>query len=300
MSAWQIITTYVFPPLVGAIIGYFTNFLAIKMMFHPYNPIKIGKRTLPFTPGIIPKRKPQLAKALSNAVGNNLVTKDDLKKVLLSEESKHAVCGAIAHAMFDSDMSMEAQLKQEFGEARYTELTDNACHKVSAAVKDGLLKLDLHTIIQKKGGELAEKYVTNPLIAMFLTKDKVNSILGNVADQIVAYLQENSDDLFQPMIEKKVHDVTQKDAMTILKACGIDREGVQAMIESVYSKMISDKSDVFLQQIKITEIVEEKVNSMSNAELEAFTLSVMKKELNAVINLGAVIGLLLGLLNLIF
>ncbi len=299
MSVWQIITTYVFPPLVGAIIGYFTNFLAIKMMFHPYNPIKIGKWTLPFTPGIIPKRKPYIAKALSNAVGNNLVTKEDLKKVLLSEESKHAVCGAITRAMFDSELSIEAQLQQEFGEVRYAELTENACHKVSAAVKDGLLKLDLHTIIQEKGGELAEKYVTNPLVAMFLTKDKVNSILGSVADQIVGYLQENSEDLFQPMIEKKVHDVTQKDAITILTACGIDREGVQKMIESVYSKMISDKSDVFLQQIKITEIVEEKVNSMSNAELESFTLSVMKKELNAIINLGAVIGLLLGLLNLL-
>lgn len=51
-------------PIIGSVIGYFTNFLAIKMLFRPLKPVKIGSFTLPFTPGIIPKRKNQLAKAL--------------------------------------------------------------------------------------------------------------------------------------------------------------------------------------------------------------------------------------------
>ena len=51
-------------PVIGGVIGYFTNYIAVKMLFRPLKPVKIGGRTLPFTPGIIPKGKPRLAKAL--------------------------------------------------------------------------------------------------------------------------------------------------------------------------------------------------------------------------------------------
>ena len=44
-------------PLIGAAIGYVTNWIAVKMLFFPLNPVKIGKFTLPFTPGVIPKNK---------------------------------------------------------------------------------------------------------------------------------------------------------------------------------------------------------------------------------------------------
>lgn len=30
-------------PVIGAVIGYFTNYIAVKMLFHPRNPVKIGK-----------------------------------------------------------------------------------------------------------------------------------------------------------------------------------------------------------------------------------------------------------------
>lgn len=41
-------------PVICALIGWFTNFLAVKMLFHPHKPIKIG----PFTiQGIFPKRQ---------------------------------------------------------------------------------------------------------------------------------------------------------------------------------------------------------------------------------------------------
>ncbi len=43
--------------IIGAIIGSATNFLAIKMIFRPYNALYLGKWKLPFTPGLIPKRR---------------------------------------------------------------------------------------------------------------------------------------------------------------------------------------------------------------------------------------------------
>ena len=41
-------------PVIGAVIGYFTNYIAVKMLFRPLKPIKIKNYTLPFTPGTYP------------------------------------------------------------------------------------------------------------------------------------------------------------------------------------------------------------------------------------------------------
>ncbi len=82
-------------PLIGGLIGYFTNYIAVKMLFRPLYPKKIGRYTLPFSPGLIPKRQGELARAIGNAVGNELLTKADIEQVLLSENMKKAITDAI-------------------------------------------------------------------------------------------------------------------------------------------------------------------------------------------------------------
>ena len=66
----------ILPILVGSVIGYFTNGLAIKMLFRPHRAVYIGKHKLPFTPGIIPKNQKRLAGAIGDAVSEQLLTKD--------------------------------------------------------------------------------------------------------------------------------------------------------------------------------------------------------------------------------
>mgnify|MGYP003328250196 CR=1 FL=1 len=85
------IIKYASGPIIGALIGYFTNYLAVKMLFRPYYPKKIGKLRIPFTPGIIPKRKDALAHAIGNAVGENLFTKEDLYSVISNNDSEEEV-----------------------------------------------------------------------------------------------------------------------------------------------------------------------------------------------------------------
>ena len=48
------ITLYIIPPLVGGVIGYVTNDIAIRMLFRPHTAKHIMGWRIPFTPGIIP------------------------------------------------------------------------------------------------------------------------------------------------------------------------------------------------------------------------------------------------------
>jgi len=69
------------PPIVGGIIGYFTNDIAIRMLFRPYRPIFIGKYQLPFTPGVIPRNQGKLAKRISDSIMGTLLTPDELQGI---------------------------------------------------------------------------------------------------------------------------------------------------------------------------------------------------------------------------
>lgn len=67
-----------FMVVVGAVIGGFTNLLAIRMLFRPYKPIHIFGKQLPLTPGLIPKRQDELAKQLGKLVVDHLITPESI------------------------------------------------------------------------------------------------------------------------------------------------------------------------------------------------------------------------------
>jgi uncharacterized membrane protein YheB (UPF0754 family) len=89
------IWTFAVPPIVGGIIGYFTNDIAIKMLFRPYRAYYIAGRQVPFTPGLIPSNQERLAERISGAIMGSLLTPEELqnlaRKLLLPERVQAAI-----------------------------------------------------------------------------------------------------------------------------------------------------------------------------------------------------------------
>jgi uncharacterized membrane protein YheB (UPF0754 family) len=85
---------WILPPIAGGVIGYFTNDLAIQMLFRPYRPVIWFGRQLPFTPGLIPANQSRLAKRVSDAILGSLLTPDEIQKIaqrLLSPERLRSI-----------------------------------------------------------------------------------------------------------------------------------------------------------------------------------------------------------------
>ncbi|MDQ0268963.1 DUF445 domain-containing protein [Cytobacillus purgationiresistens] len=80
----EILTTIILMAVIGAIVGGFTNYLAIKMIFKPYHPIYLGKWRLPFTPGLIPKRRDKMADQMGDLVVNHLLTAESIQTKFLN------------------------------------------------------------------------------------------------------------------------------------------------------------------------------------------------------------------------
>jgi len=87
------ILSLVLPPIAGGVIGYFTNDIAIKMLFRPYRPLFLGTYQLPLTPGLIPRNQQRLAQRVSDTIMGSLLTPEELQRLaqkLLQKERVEA------------------------------------------------------------------------------------------------------------------------------------------------------------------------------------------------------------------
>jgi uncharacterized membrane protein YheB (UPF0754 family) len=92
------ILPWVLPPIVGIVIGYVTNAIAIKMLFRPLKEIRILGIRLPFTPGIIPKQRYKLAESIGRMVSEQLITEEALRTRINSPDFQTALGKTICQA----------------------------------------------------------------------------------------------------------------------------------------------------------------------------------------------------------
>lgn len=80
---------------VAATVGGVTNYLAIRMLFRPRRAWRIGGWRVPFTPGIIPKRKAEISAALGDVVADYLVTPDGVRELFARPDFREAAAARV-------------------------------------------------------------------------------------------------------------------------------------------------------------------------------------------------------------
>lgn len=93
------IPDYLITPVVGAVIGYFTNWLAIKMIFRPYTEKRIFNIRVPFTPGLMPKERYVLSKKVGEVISQHLLTEEVMANALISNDIHINICSLIDEAI---------------------------------------------------------------------------------------------------------------------------------------------------------------------------------------------------------
>lgn len=284
-------------PVIGGAIGYFTNYLAVKMLFRPHHEIRVFGKTLPFTPGIIPRRRGALARAVANAVSDSLLSRDDLARMLGSDEAQSAVAEAVCAGLdgFLSDKSLREAAAAMIGDERLNGALSAAREAVSRRVREKLAEMNLGTTIASLAGESVLEKTRGTMLAMFVSPDLVASFTGPMAQRIDGYLQTDGMSRIDEMLSAEADGLLNRPAGDVLR---FDADALKARVREVYSAFVRDHAAGITARMDVAATVEAKINAMDVAELENLILSVMKHELNAIVNLGAVIGLIIGVLNI--
>lgn len=290
------ILRYISGPIIGSLIGYFTNFIAVKMLFYPRKEIKVFGHRLPFTPGVIPKGKPRLARAIGKAVGETLITKEDIETRLLSpeviEKLSNSLYEKLSNPIKDSIIRV-TNLPDNMYENGKNKITDIISNEIVLSLK----KINYAELLIEKGTPLIKESITNPMINMFLSEEMIRSVAVPLGDKIQITISEKGLEYVRPYVMDKVNKIDSKSLPDLLNELNISNIMFSGVLSSIITKIMNESLSAVLNKIDISEIVETKINEMDIDELEKLILQVMKKELNAIVNLGALIGFILGIVN---
>ncbi len=293
MEAFKIIMTLV----ISGLIGYFTNFIAVKMLFRPRTEKHIFGKRIPFTPGIIPKNKPRLAKALGNAVGEQLLTGEDLKQALASDKTASAAAERLTKGIF-SEQPIGERLEAALGDSAPA-ARQLAAEKLTATVAGRIKQADISGIVISEGSAAIKEKVAGSMLAMFVNDDLIAQLAAPLADKIDTYIDTNAEPAIARSVNEELDRLLAMSPAELLNSTGVSQERVTAAAAELIRRAAESSLDDILKSVDIPAIVEERVNAMSVEQVEELVMSVMKHELNAVISLGGLIGVIIGILNVV-
>ena len=284
---------YIATPLIGAVIGYVTNWIAVKMLFRPRKEIRVFGKRLPFTPGVIPRGQGRLARAVGNVVETQLLTPEYLGEKLLSKESEEEFKSHV-QSWIDSQKASEDTLYSSISNIVEEDRLNNFIASAEEIIAMEPGKLIVDKVMQEAQNKLSESMFGMMLGGSFLEK-----IAGQVQDGIDTYIQENAREYVGKAVVKESKELQEKPMPEV--TAFLEEKGIYdpEFLWGLYKKVIEDKLPALLSSLKLSLVVEERINAMQVEEVEELVLSIMNKELGAIVNLGAVIGLILGLINVI-
>lgn len=290
---------YVLRIFLAALIGYCTNYIAIKMLFRPRKEIRIAGIRVPFTPGIIPKNKPRIAKSIADAVSRELITTEDLKKRLSSDDIENALTNRIISEVYNNNLSLKINAQNIIGsesiESFSVKLEDFLTSRVTSAISN----IDINEILKEEVVPIiTQKLKSNMMLAMFIKDSMIESFIEPISQSIKKYIDLHAEEKVRPYIKNEIVHISSKTYSEILTEASITNDVLEKVIKKIYEEIICSKASKMIEKLNISEIVEEKINNMNVSEIEDLVMSVMKNELQAVVNLGAVIGACIGILNI--
>jgi Uncharacterized protein conserved in bacteria len=272
---------WILEPFIGAVIGCFTNFIALKMLFRPYQEVKIFGRKLPFTPGMIPKRKKEVAHAIGRVINDNLLEKDDIAEALTKEKTVAKIRAGIMDYHLNIPKAKEGQ------------------RSAGDIISDLVLKLDIKSVIAEEITNFMQEKLTGGFLAMFLNEKVIGDISDQIGEWIQTYMENDGKEFIKKTIDHEIDELSDMRIEDILVKYNFDTEEVGQLIERKYKEIVLQNYETIVDEIDIAGLVEQKICEMDMAQLEQLIFAVMKKELNAIVYLGALIGLAIGFLNLL-
>jgi len=159
-------------PILAALVGWITNFLAIKMLFHPHQPKKILGITFH---GVFPKRQPQIAENLGSLVANELLSMKDVAQKIEDLSTQPEALDEVGKRI---EKTIRGKLISAFPMLSMF-LTDDMIVKVT-----NLFKGELEDFLKESAQELASK-MEKSVDIQALVREKVQAFSSNKIEELL-------------------------------------------------------------------------------------------------------------------
>ncbi len=132
-------------PLFGLIVGYLTNFIALKMIFRPQLPIRIGRITIQ---GLFHKRQPEVSRDYAGLIAEEIVTPSNIIEAVLKGPYADRVFNMIAKnvkkVIDDQSGLAKPFVAWTVGTRRYIEMKNLAVERIVENLPDAVRSVDAY------------------------------------------------------------------------------------------------------------------------------------------------------------
>ena len=166
-------------PFIAALVGWFTNYIAVKMLFHPKKPVNVlGVYTLQ---GIFPKNQLNVANKIGKMVAEELLSSQDLKNHIITPENVEAIVQVIENKIEDF---FSTKLPKRYPRLTKILLTDKLKTRI---VQELMEEVDstVPEVIDGYFGEIGERFNVEEII-----KEKVNNLPSEKLETLLMNLLE--------------------------------------------------------------------------------------------------------------
>lgn len=187
----------IFLVVVGAIIGWLTNVLAIKMLFRPIRPIKIPILNITLQ-GLIPKRRNDISKSIGEVVEKELISINEIFDKMVTEENKLEVIAIIKEKLLKViDYRIPAiipySIKSKIIEYFEEQINKDAMSILDSSI-DGIINSTVHKInigemVESKIDELELEHMEALILSISSRELKYIELLGGVLGGIIGLIQ---------------------------------------------------------------------------------------------------------------
>jgi uncharacterized membrane protein YheB (UPF0754 family) len=183
--------------VVGGIIGWVTNVLAIKMLFRPIHPIKIPLTNFKIH-GLIPRRRSEIAKSIGEAVENELIKVNDIIEQLVTDENKTEVLEGIRKRVLKTldlkipsliPSSIKQKLLEYIGEQIDVEAAGILDRTIDDLTNKAIEKVKVGQMVADKIDEFELEKIEEMILQLSSRELKHIEILGGVLGAIIGLLQ---------------------------------------------------------------------------------------------------------------
>ena len=162
-------------PLVGAFIGWITNLIAVRMLFHP----REEKRFLFFKiQGVFPKRQKDLAHKLGELVATELFSAADVVDAIRSKASSEDIISLISKHLREAIQHRVPQLIPMAGMFLTPQLLDSL---------EGAFKPELHTMVDSLVSRFGDT-MGDVIDIRTVVRERVNAFSSDKLEQLILTL----------------------------------------------------------------------------------------------------------------
>ncbi|MDR2089539.1 MAG: DUF445 family protein, partial [Clostridiales Family XIII bacterium] len=254
-------------PLIGGLIGLVTNYIAIRMLFRPLKPLYIGRFKLPFTPGVVPRRKEDLANILGRAVVAKFFNADDLELVFTSDSLSNAFAESIADLLGSEELAPR-DLAGAFADGEgFREALDAVKEELCVRILAGILKADPASVLARAGAKSAHRRFQGAF-AEKLGDEIAASVAEALSRDVEAYVLSEGRSVIMPLLDAELDELSRAPVGSRVNAAFRDRDVLVGLIRGVYDRFMRAYVRPIVSTIDVGGMITEKVKGMDAAEIE--------------------------------